>query len=350
MSVFFTLSGYLITSLSLAEHERTGRLDVGAFYGRRLRRLLPASLACLAGIVVLAAVGLFDGVTDLRRDIWGSLAQVYNWVALSGGQSYADLVDTGAGALSPVEHYWSLAIEEQFYWVWPLVLVAVLRAGRRGRLLAVSALAAATAVAAPLIAAVWGPDAAYWATPARLGEILGGALVAVVLHGRRRDVALPAPVCVAGRGRLGRGRVGGRDVAQRLRPGLRGLAARVRPGIGGADRRAAGAVAAAAGPRHGAARRSRERSATASTCTTGRSTSCSTRHGPARGGAAVRPADRRDARPRHHLVPGAGASDPDRPAALAAAAAGRGGGLRRRRCRCRRRRRAGRLDPVLDAS
>jgi len=194
VSVFFTLSGYLITSLALGEHDRTGRLDVGAFYGRRLRRLLPASLACLAGIVVLAGVGLFGGVDGLRRDIWGALAQVYNWVALSGGQTYAELVAAGNGPVSPVEHYWSLAIEEQFYWVWPVVLVAVLRAGRRRRVLAVAGLAAAAGVAAPLIAGVWGPDAAYWATPARLGEILVGALVAVVLHGRRRDVSLPAGI------------------------------------------------------------------------------------------------------------------------------------------------------------
>ena len=139
VSVFFTLSGYLITSLALVEHDRTGRLDVGAFYGRRIRRLLPASLACLAGIVVLAWFGLFDDVEDLRRDIWAALAQVYNWVALSGGQTYADLVAGGEGVRSPLDHYWSLAIEEQFYWLWPLALVAVLRAGRRGRVLLVGA-------------------------------------------------------------------------------------------------------------------------------------------------------------------------------------------------------------------
>ena len=97
VSVFFTLSGYLITSLALVEHDRTGRLDVGAFYGRRLRRLLPASLACLAAIVVLAALGLFDGVEHLRRDLYGALAQVYNWVALSSGQTYAELVAGGGG-------------------------------------------------------------------------------------------------------------------------------------------------------------------------------------------------------------------------------------------------------------
>ena len=80
VSVFFTLSGYLITSLALVEHDRTGRLDVRAFYGRRVRRLLPASLACLVGVVVLAFTGVFDAVEHLRRDLWGALLQVYNWV------------------------------------------------------------------------------------------------------------------------------------------------------------------------------------------------------------------------------------------------------------------------------
>ena len=97
MSVFFTLSGYLITSLALVEHDRTGRLDVGAFYARRVRRLLPASLACLAGVVVLAWSGVFDDVDHLRRDLWAAFAQVYNWVALASGQSYADLVAGGDG-------------------------------------------------------------------------------------------------------------------------------------------------------------------------------------------------------------------------------------------------------------
>jgi len=185
VSVFFTLSGYLITSLALVEHARTGRLDVRAFYGRRIRRLLPASLACLAGVVLLAAVGTFDDVDHLRRDLWGAVGQVYNWVALGGGRSYTELVGTEIGR-APLDHYWSLAIEEQFYWVWPLVLVVVLRRPARGRIVLVAAATVAFGVAAPVIAAVWGGDAAYWATPARLPEILVGALLAAVLHARSR--------------------------------------------------------------------------------------------------------------------------------------------------------------------
>jgi peptidoglycan/LPS O-acetylase OafA/YrhL len=182
VSVFFTLSGYLITSLALVEHERTGALDVRAFYGRRIRRLLPASLLCLVAVVALTAGGLFAGVDHLRRDVWAAIIPVYNWVLLAGGRSYADLVAGVGDPASPLDHYWSLAIEEQFYWVWPLALVGVFALRRGTRLVAVAILVAAAAAAAPLIHAVWGADATYWATPARLGEILVGALIALLLH------------------------------------------------------------------------------------------------------------------------------------------------------------------------
>ena len=102
VSVFFTLSGYLITSLGLVEHERTGRFDVGAFYSRRVRRLLPASLACIGGVIVLAWTGVFDEVTSLRRDVWAALAQIYNWVSLASGDSYAEVVSGNNGRISPL--------------------------------------------------------------------------------------------------------------------------------------------------------------------------------------------------------------------------------------------------------
>jgi peptidoglycan/LPS O-acetylase OafA/YrhL len=186
VSVFFTLSGYLITLLLLVEHDRTGTVRLGAFYARRMKRLLPASLLCLGAVAVAAAFGAFEGFPALRRDLLGALFQVANWVKLFGGSSYADLTNATLGRVAPLEHYWSLAIEEQFYWVWPLVLLGVTKLVRSGRgvTAAVAAMAVTAAVAAPVIAAVWGPDAAYWATPARVGEILVGALLAAVQHRR----------------------------------------------------------------------------------------------------------------------------------------------------------------------
>lgn len=192
VSVFFTLSGYLITALAIAEHDATGRFALSRFYARRVRRLLPASLLCVAAVVALALAGQFDDVPDLRRDVWAALAQVYNWVTLASGDSYADQVAAYSGARSPLDHYWSLAVEEQFYWLWPLALLPILTLAptRRRRVLAV--VVASVAVVTVVVAAGWGEQAAYLATPARLVEILAGAWLAAHLAGGRR--AWPAPL------------------------------------------------------------------------------------------------------------------------------------------------------------
>jgi len=190
VSVFFTLSGFLITSLLLREHDGSGRVDLPAFYGRRLRRLMPASVVCIAAIVLVAGLtDVFDRVTALRAHVLGSLLQVANWVFLAGEGSYQDLLARDSGTASPLEHFWSLAIEEQFYWVWPPVMFLVLRRVPRwrGRLFVIGSITVIFMVAAPVIALVWGPDAAYWATPARVGEILVGAVIAVVVAMRGVD-------------------------------------------------------------------------------------------------------------------------------------------------------------------
>jgi peptidoglycan/LPS O-acetylase OafA/YrhL len=70
----------------------------------------------------MAGLGWFRGVANIRRDVLGALFQVFNWVKLASGESYADLTTLNSGFRKPLEHYWSLAIEEQFYWVWPFVL------------------------------------------------------------------------------------------------------------------------------------------------------------------------------------------------------------------------------------
>lgn len=205
VSVFFTLSGFLITSLLAAETEAKGSVGLGAFYSRRARRLLPASVLLVVLVMVASVVtDWFDAVADLRSHIIGSLLQMANWVFLASDGSYQELLQQAAGAASPLEHFWSLAIEEQFYWIWPVAFVGLWKLGRtpRGRLAVLGAVTAAFVVAAPLIAAVWGSDAAYWASPARAAEILLGAFLALALAGRtvspRLWVLAPAALVILG--------------------------------------------------------------------------------------------------------------------------------------------------------
>ena len=183
VSVFFTLSGFLITTLLIRERVSTGRIDSRAFYTRRLRRLMPASLACIAGVCVVIAVGLIADTASLRREVLGALLQVENWVSLLGGKSYAQLFESP----SPVAHFWSLAIEEQFYWLWPPVVTGLLIwATRGGRPLqrmtyALVGLFVLFSLSVPLTRILWSPDAVYFASWTRFAEILaGGALAAFV--------------------------------------------------------------------------------------------------------------------------------------------------------------------------
>ena len=185
VSMFFTLSGFLITSLLVREYDATTRVSPGAFYMRRAKRLLPASTVCLAVVSIMATRDVWRGADHLRRDALGALFQVANWVQLGGGGSYTDLQSKSAGLLSPLDHYWSLAIEEQFYWMWPLAFWGMARLGRRRGWSLTRIMMSITVVfaaAAPIIAVIWGRDAAYWATPARAAEILIGALLAVALR------------------------------------------------------------------------------------------------------------------------------------------------------------------------
>lgn len=186
VSVFFTLSGYLITSLLLHERATTGRIRLLAFYGRRARRLLPASVLTLAGVVVLAHLGALPVRERLAGELHAALLNVANWDALLGERSYTDLF---RGA-SPVAHFWSLAVEEQFYALWPVVILAATWwAGRTtdtrrlGRSMGVLFVALS---ASAVVTARWGgPDAVYLASWTRFAEIVAGAALAALLVGRR---------------------------------------------------------------------------------------------------------------------------------------------------------------------
>src|SRR2546430_2700946 len=128
VDVFFVLSGYLITGLLLFEHQHTGRISLGAFYLRRARRLLPALYVLLAVVATLAVVVRPGDLAGLRHDLWAAVGYATNWWLIAEGSSYF-----GAGAHpSMLTHLWSLAVEEQFYLVWPLALLGLLRLARTG--------------------------------------------------------------------------------------------------------------------------------------------------------------------------------------------------------------------------
>lgn len=180
VDLFFTLSGYLITRLLLLERDSTGRIARGAFWKRRAWRLLPAFYLLLVAMAVYAAsFARPDELEGIRGPGLSSLVYLANWWFIGAGDGYWDIFS----APSPLEHVWSLAIEEQFYVVWPLLVVLALGARRSvGRLLAVTV---ALIVASTVWLGVLATDdlsRAYFGSFARFGSILVGAALAMVIH------------------------------------------------------------------------------------------------------------------------------------------------------------------------
>jgi peptidoglycan/LPS O-acetylase OafA/YrhL len=184
VSAFFTLSGYLITALLLDEHARAGTVSLRSFWSRRARRLLPAAYLAIAGVLLYGAtVATPDQVRTLRGDVISALAYVSNWRFYFEGRSYAQLFS----APSPVLHFWSLSIEEQFYIVFPLLLIGAVRVtrGRRPLLAGLfTAVIAASVVESILLFSASGESRVYYGTDTRAAELLVGGLLAVALHGR----------------------------------------------------------------------------------------------------------------------------------------------------------------------
>lgn len=181
VSLFFTLSGFLISSILLDGLRRDETIDLGGFWARRFRRLAPAALVGLLGAVLFGAtVATRSQSEGLLGEIVGALFYVANWVFLGAEQSYADLF----ASPSPVQHYWSLGIEEQFYLVVPVALLLAFTRGIRGYALA------AVVGGLALASSVWAWvrfdggaefDRLYYGTDTRLAELLVGVVLAVVL-------------------------------------------------------------------------------------------------------------------------------------------------------------------------
>lgn len=189
VDAFFVISGFLITSLLLVERRTTGRIDAGRFWIRRLRRIVPALLVAVAATVSAAACLGGDVLLAVRRQALGSVLLVYNWVEIVAGSSYFDRTQPLL-----LTNVWSLAVEEQFYLVWPLVVIALLARGvsrrrvRAGALLALGLSLASAAWALRLVRDGAPVSRVYMGTDTRAFGLMLGAAWAL-WHGRATEGA-----------------------------------------------------------------------------------------------------------------------------------------------------------------
>ena len=195
VDVFYVLSGYLSTGLLLAEYERRDRIALVAFWLRRARRLLPALLLVLVAVTVMVRfaepAGAYPGY---RGGALSALFYVSNWWQVAASGNYF----AASGAVSPLAHTWSLAVEEQFYLVWPLAALAVLHlAGTFTRGVRMLLVVSAVGVAASVVemALLFHPGAnttrVYFGTDTHAQSVLVGAALACALTiiERRRGLA-----------------------------------------------------------------------------------------------------------------------------------------------------------------
>ncbi len=184
VNVFFVLSGFLITLLLMKEWTRSGTIKLRAFWARRARRLLPALFVLLAAIGVYALFFAPAGSQgSLRSDGLSTLFYFANWHQIISGQSYFAQVS----APSPLLHTWTLAIEEQFYLVWPIVVIGVLKLTRSTRVLflvAVLGVLASAVEMALLFHPHIDPSRLYYGTDTRAQDILTGAALGILLFRR----------------------------------------------------------------------------------------------------------------------------------------------------------------------
>ncbi len=190
VTVFFTLSGFLICSRTLSEVGRSGRFAVADFFERRVRRLAPAAIACILGVVICTSIfGTHEQHASVGGDALAALANVANWRFLFHGTSYADLF----AAPSPLNHFWSLAIEEQFYLVFPVVVWLALKVPKLVRVPAIALIvSAALEWSAHEASAAGNFNRFYYGTDARMSELLVGVIAALALSYWRISVPRPA--------------------------------------------------------------------------------------------------------------------------------------------------------------
>lgn len=180
VEVFFVISGYLITALLLAEWRNGHRIALGSFYLRRARRLLPALFLMLGVVGLYSVLFLPDEVHTLRGDTFGAVTYVQNWWQIFAGRSYF----AEAGRPPLLKHLWSLAVEEQFYLLWPLICAVLFkffgdRPGRLFGIIAGGALASTLSMWLMFPGDALNASRVYYGTDTRASGLLLGAALAV---------------------------------------------------------------------------------------------------------------------------------------------------------------------------
>jgi len=178
VEIFFVISGYLITLLLVTEHEQNGRISLRRFWFRRARRLLPAAYALLLVVSLTVVIFVREQAEQTRGDVIAGLTYTTNWYLIFTGQSYFQSFRRP----SLLQHLWSLAVEEQFYLVWPLILVGLLvLCKRRPERMAIPMLAmvAASTVLMAVLYDAADPSRAYFGTDTRAGGLILGATFAL---------------------------------------------------------------------------------------------------------------------------------------------------------------------------
>ena len=184
VTVFFVLSGYLITGLLVTEWAQTKTIDLKNFWLRRIRRLVPAIVFVIVAVAALCTIFNHELLTKMRPDIPPALLFFSNWWYIFHDLSYFEAL----GAPSPLNHFWSLAIEEQFYLVWPIALLIAFKLGAKRPLLRRIAivLAAASALAMALLYnPIDDPSRVYYGTDTRAFSLLIGAWLAFKMPASR---------------------------------------------------------------------------------------------------------------------------------------------------------------------
>jgi peptidoglycan/LPS O-acetylase OafA/YrhL len=204
VEVFFVISGYLITMLLLSEHRRSGSIGLRHFWFRRARRLLPAVFALLIVVTLVSVLFVREELTRLKGDLFAALTYTMNWHLILSGTSYFDQFQRPP----LLRHLWSLAVEEQFYLLWPLALAGLLLLFRKrpDRLfITMLSLALASTLLMALLYHPADPSLVYYGTDTRIGGLMLGCCLALFWHPRQLQGGIPPvkPRAVAAAGLLG---------------------------------------------------------------------------------------------------------------------------------------------------